>query len=200
MGTRHLIAVQIDGTYRVAQYGQWDGYPSGQGTAVLNFLQTVDLEAFKGKVRSTQWADDEYVKSLYEAEGIDISSGMIDYQKARQFSAKYPELSRDTGAGILDLIMESNQGIRVRDSIDFANDGLFCEWAYVIDLDNKTLEVYSGFKKDELAPTERFFRHDPNDTSEYSAVSLVKSYDLNALPDKKTFLQELEPQDKDVEV
>lgn len=27
MGTRHLTAVVIDGDYKVAQYGQWDGYP-----------------------------------------------------------------------------------------------------------------------------------------------------------------------------
>lgn len=40
MGTRHLIAV-IDrkGTLKVAQYGQWDGYPSGQGVDVLKFAK-----------------------------------------------------------------------------------------------------------------------------------------------------------------
>ena len=37
MGTRHLIAVMADGKYQVAQYGQWDGYPSGQGVSVLTF-------------------------------------------------------------------------------------------------------------------------------------------------------------------
>ena len=30
MGTRHLIAVQLDGEYKIAQYGQWDGYPEGK--------------------------------------------------------------------------------------------------------------------------------------------------------------------------
>jgi hypothetical protein len=38
MGTRHLIAAKIDGVYKLAQYGQWDGYPDGQGVAVLDFL------------------------------------------------------------------------------------------------------------------------------------------------------------------
>ena len=38
MGTRHMIAVVNNGKYRVAQYGQWDGYPSGQGVGVLGFL------------------------------------------------------------------------------------------------------------------------------------------------------------------
>lgn len=31
MGTRNLTAVYLDGQYKVAQYGQWDGYPEGQG-------------------------------------------------------------------------------------------------------------------------------------------------------------------------
>lgn len=31
MGTRNLTAVYIDGEYKVAQYGQWDGYPEGPG-------------------------------------------------------------------------------------------------------------------------------------------------------------------------
>ena len=27
MGTRNLTVVYLDGQYKVAQYGQWDGYP-----------------------------------------------------------------------------------------------------------------------------------------------------------------------------
>ena len=39
MGTRNLTAVYIDGEYKVAQYGQWDGYPEGQGMTALTFLR-----------------------------------------------------------------------------------------------------------------------------------------------------------------
>ena len=39
MGTRNLTCVIKDGKYRVAQYGQWDGYPEGQGMNILNFLK-----------------------------------------------------------------------------------------------------------------------------------------------------------------
>lgn len=38
MGTRHLILVFYKGAYRIAQYGQWDGYPSSErlnGTTAL---------------------------------------------------------------------------------------------------------------------------------------------------------------------
>ena len=37
MGTRNLTCVVLDGKYVVSSYGQWDGYPSGQGKTILNF-------------------------------------------------------------------------------------------------------------------------------------------------------------------
>ncbi|KAF2194392.1 hypothetical protein K469DRAFT_773578, partial [Zopfia rhizophila CBS 207.26] len=37
-GTRHLICVFHKGRFVVAQYGQWDGYPEGQGVTLMKFL------------------------------------------------------------------------------------------------------------------------------------------------------------------
>jgi len=39
MGTRNLTCVVSGGKYIIAQYGQWDGYPSGQGVTALEFLR-----------------------------------------------------------------------------------------------------------------------------------------------------------------
>ena len=40
MGTRHLILVYYKGKYHIAQYGQWDGHPRGQGVTVLGFVRS----------------------------------------------------------------------------------------------------------------------------------------------------------------
>ncbi len=41
MGTRNLTLVKDkEGKTKVAQYGQWDGYPEGQGTTILNFIRS----------------------------------------------------------------------------------------------------------------------------------------------------------------
>lgn len=58
----------------------------------------------------------------------------------------YPCLSRDTSAKILEIVANAthDKQIAIYESLKFANDGLFCEWAYVNDLDKDTLEIYGG--------------------------------------------------------
>lgn len=43
MGTRNLTCVVVDGEMKVAQYGQWDGYPEGQGATCCEFIQETDM-------------------------------------------------------------------------------------------------------------------------------------------------------------
>jgi len=66
-------------------------------------------------------------------------------------------------------------GVRVlRDCSDFVRDSLFCEWAYVIDMDSREVEVYEGFNKSPVPAGERF--SDPDSCSgkaEYFPVRLV---------------------------
>lgn len=58
MGTRHLISVVLDGEYKIAQYGQWDGYPSGQGQAIVDFLlDNFDREAFKRQLAKCRFLE-----------------------------------------------------------------------------------------------------------------------------------------------
>ena len=48
MGTRNLVCVVKGGEYKVAQYGQWDGYPTGQGETIVEFLlQRMDRAMFE---------------------------------------------------------------------------------------------------------------------------------------------------------
>ena len=59
MGTRHLTIVKLGNKVKVAQYGQWDGYPSGQGKTIAKFLnsESFNLAQFKEEVTKLEWAN-----------------------------------------------------------------------------------------------------------------------------------------------
>lgn len=146
MGTRHFIGVKQNGEFKVAQYGQWDGYPSGQGANVLQFLQNADLKKFAEKVSKCVFIDSENIRQKWIAVGRNPEDKLpfVSIELGNKFDAAYPQLSRDTGAGILPMVMESEDGLELYDSSDFLEDGLFCEYAYIIDLDTNKLLCYSG--------------------------------------------------------
>lgn len=191
MGTRHLIAVQKSNEYKIAQYGQWDGYPDGQGKAVLEFLIGNNIGEFSKAMDSISFLTEQEMQEIMDNHTDD---GMIAYgsENAKYWKEHLPHLSRDCGSDILSMCM-ANPNLKLRSSLSFAGDSLFCEYGYVVDLDKMTFEVYEGFNKERL--TEGRFRSDDEslDTSNgYQPIKLAKSYDLNALPTVDEFLSDFE--------
>lgn len=184
MGTRHLTAVYVDGEYKVAQYGQWDGYPEGQGLTCLEFAWSVlanktDRAAFAEKVRAC---------SRITAEERNRRNAMIKRGEVKNWPKVWPELSRDTGAEILALIASSESGLVLGNDIVFAADSLFCEWAWVIDLDAGTFEGFRGYNHMELTEEDRFFFLMDKADHGYFPVKLAAKWSLDDLPDKDAFL------------
>lgn len=188
MGTRHLIAVHVDGQYKVTQYGQWDGYPEGQGKGCLEFLrEQYNPEAFKTAVRACRFIEKEQLRDLLVTYG-QKSDGMISMNDYDRFSKDHPEFSRDTGSDILKMIQDHYpDGLALESAITFAADSLFCEWAYVIDLDTDMFEVYEGFNKKELTPEDRFYFLREYEEGKYHGVRLVKRWFLSNLPTEDEF-------------
>lgn len=191
MGTRHLIAVMKDDDYIVAQYGQWDGYPEGQGASVLQFLKEMNRSLFEEKLKNVSFISQTELQSRWVEAGADPDSEWVTLEVAERMEELYPENTRDIGAEILSLIYKEDRPIKVTNSISFAGDSLFCEWAYVVDLDKNVLEVYKGFNKDPLAESERFYQYSRD--GEYYPIKLLKSFDLNNLPSHDDFINSLTP-------
>lgn len=55
MGTRNSTIVIYEKKIKVEQYGQWDGYPEGQGQTISNFLETVNLKKFKNQIKNLKY-------------------------------------------------------------------------------------------------------------------------------------------------
>lgn len=128
MGTRGLTIVKLGGKVKVAQYGQWDHYPTGQGKTIAEFIRNkLDLKKFKKQVQKLKFVSDSAINSI-------VTENLLE---------EFPEFHRDTGARILELIQEDKVH-KVANSLDFLKDGLFCEYAYELDLDKQKVKVYVG--------------------------------------------------------
>lgn len=198
MGTRHLIAVVADDEYKIAQYGQWDGYPSGQGVDILKFLHETNIVEFKNTLRNVRWITQEEWDDIIENHS-DGGSIIFGSDHAKYWETQLKRFSRDTGSDILAMVRDG-EATTLRNNISFAGDSLFCEYAYVIDLDNLTFEVYKGFNKEPVTHG-RFLSSDESltRTDGYEPVKLIKTYSLIDLPSNEQFLADLEPPDEDGE-
>ncbi|MBS1722561.1 MAG: hypothetical protein JSS66_06080 [Armatimonadetes bacterium] len=200
MGTRNSTLVQVDDQYKIAQYGQWDGYPEGRGINILQLLRSVDLNVLKERVRAltdvskgvsdTLWAS-------YEQEFINPTGARkqqlsdMPYEQKRALQLKHPGflLSRDcAGDGVLSMIMDDEVSTpAVSRDLTFPGDGLFCEWAYVIDFDLGTFEVYEGFSEEPLPDDARFKCLEKED-EQYKPVRKIVEWHLDSLPSDEEFL------------
>ena len=196
MGTRNLTIVFDAGEYRVAQYGQWDGYPEGAGIKILRFLRDeMDESLFRIRLSRFNFVDenDDITKRIDKA----FEKGIGSYC--------FPEFSRDTGCDILPMIQNGTATTRyLNNRIDFAADSLFCEWAYVVDFDKRTFEVYEGFNKTPLEENERFYflndKVDPEPCisgAKYYQVKLAATFDLDNLPEDNEFMDEFKYDDEE---
>lgn len=188
MGTRNLTAVFMDGEYKVAQYGQWDGYPEGQGTVCLNFLRDeMDEAKFREELNKVHFGSEAELDSIFVEFGASMP-GTISMDNYAKLKKAYPELHRDTAAIILKMIQDGKVRL-LKNDIDFAADGLFCEWAYVIDLDTRRFEVYTGFHKEPLTEKDRFYFLKDKEENGYSGVHMVFSWSIDDLPTDEVFIK-----------
>ncbi len=152
MTTRSLTAVRINGEYKIAQYGYYDGYPSGQGVTILKFLLAeMDKNKFIKKLKKLRFV----INDQEERERIERQ---YDYD----------------GAKILKYI-QNNEDYIVANNLEFAQDTAFCQWAYLIDFDDNSFEIYSGLKK-------AYFINNSSVKKGFENLNLLKKYKLNALP------------------
>jgi hypothetical protein len=128
MGTRNLTVVKNKlGINKIAQYGQWDGYPSYSGIQALEFLRDEGNQALlQAKLDLVQFIPFEEVDELYKPfESTDWEN--------KDFLNTYPGLHRDTGIAILEVVANATAPIKSVDNTEFANDSLFCEGIYEVD-------------------------------------------------------------------
>jgi len=126
MGTRNLTKViNKAGQTVVAQYGQWDGYPAGQGVNALYHLHNLNaIEYNLNKCHFLSKSEIENYNSILSASEKPIFD-------------LYPTLSRDIGADVLGYIAYATHELPLTDNSDFEKDDIMCEAVYTVDFQNR---------------------------------------------------------------
>lgn len=152
MGTRHKqTVIDKDGNIKIAQYGQWDGYPSGQGCDILEYLRNGNLKEYQKRLSALPLITKE------QAEEVD---------KNENWTKEYPYLSRDCGARIHKMIEKGD--VKFVSHIEEKEARQWCSGFYTIDFQkNEFTTEFDGktitFKIDNLPSYERYLRETNTD-------------------------------------
>ena len=149
MGTRGAVGFRLDGDEHIA-YNHFDSYPEALGAGVIDFIGHVNADAgwdkLKGLVRELSPIDmDEAPDPEAIARYRTFADTNVGNQRLDDWYCLLRELQ---GAPMLEAVY---QGVMVDypDEASFLDDTLFCEFAYIIDLDTMELEFRSSRRKGE---------------------------------------------------
>lgn len=207
MGTRGAYGVIIGEKEKIG-YAQHDSYPDGRGIDNLRELRyALDQgDALRELARKARLVDDSRKPKPEDVMRLRV---FTDLNVSEQSTDDWYCLTRGTHGSIVTML----QCGYILDSSDFPLDSLFCEWAYIVDLDKDVFEVYKGFnkkrpkkghwkgrptKKEELQMFKDHLywchthKRDPwmaeKTIAEFKAVDLLASWPLDALPSDEEFL------------
>lgn len=138
MGTRGIFGFR-SGQRDFITYNHFDSYPSELGAKVVRFIRDDDLSTLPARVQALRLVPEDGMAS---AEDVDRLARFADPSVSTRDLAEWYVLLRGT-QGNPAKVLEA--GVMI-DSHEFVKDSLFCEWGYIINLDENTLEVYRGFQ------------------------------------------------------
>ncbi|MGC4129269.1 MAG: hypothetical protein QM564_06850 [Bergeyella sp.] len=167
MASRNVTIAIYNEEVKVAQFGQWDGYPEVTGCTLLDFLkEQSNVRHLKAILPKVNFQSEEDHKK------ISIHDGSI-------------------GGEILDELLKYKdlEEIILANAYAFAANSYWCEWAYVIDLDKNVLEVYRGNNTFGISKEDRFYPLYDGE-NEYYPVKIVASFLLENLPDEDEFIRQ----------
>lgn len=140
MGTRGMIGLVSDGTV-YGTYNHYDSYPRALGVniaAFVTYVKDVGAERIKEQVTRLRFVSEDAAptaldrKRLSHLTDTGVSTGEDWYAVLRN------------AQGNLKAYLDAEVWV---DQLSFAGDSLFCEWAYLVNLDDSTVEFYKGFNK-----------------------------------------------------
>lgn len=169
MGTRGAIGFRLGAKDKVI-YNHFDSYPTGIGYCVFNFMKHMNLATIRDKVKAIKLVNEHEKPNDLDIQRLKKYANLGVSEQS--YSDWYCLLHR--AQGNLQAYLDCGYMI---DNQNFLKDSLFCEWAYIINLDESVLEIYKGFNKDKNALGR--YALQKKDKQGYCGVRLITRQHLN---------------------
>lgn len=151
MGTRSTTFVKYKGECKVAQYGQWDGYPSSVGVGILQVLRDGNRETVLASLDRTRWMTDKE---------IEVANTFLKERDA-EVADYFPLLTRNSaGDFIMEVLNEQHLPLGEEEILLVQDeDTTWSQYIYEIDFDEGTFKVNgTNFDLDNLPEDDVFIQ------------------------------------------
>ncbi len=198
MGTRGAFGYRLGGIDKL-QYNHYDSYPEGVGQTIVENLLVIMAKGPASNGEVIPRGIDDLVQRVADLrlvkEGGEDKPTTEEVQRAQELRLTDLGVGSQSDddwycvlrngqpypAGIWPIL---EMGVMIHGN-DFVSDSLFCEWAYVINLDEMVFEVYRGFQAEPHTAgryATSFITYDsPLSASKYYPIALVKAYPLDGI-------------------
>ena len=142
MGTRGAFGFIKNGVEKVT-YNHFDSYPDGLGQSILADLAGVNIEKLNEAFDRIELVSNDKEPT---AEQIEECRDLADKSVSTQRLSEWYVLLRKA-QGCIGVYWAKNPLPYMINGKDFLQDSLFCEFAYIVNLDTNQLEFYRGFNE-----------------------------------------------------
>jgi len=180
MSTRGVVGFRHNGQDKV-MYNHSDSYPDYLGLTVLEAVRKYSDEQLIAAHKKITLVDpDEKPSEELQAQYTKYHCGGVSTGKKSEWYSLLREAQ-----GNIDAYVTDDKLAHMINGRRSMFDSLFSEYAYIINLDDKTLEFYVGFNKDKNAAGRyASFTEDPKEA--YYGVRLVKAYTFEQVRSAKS--------------
>lgn len=156
MGTRGIFGLVCDGEEKL-MYNHWDSYPDSLGNRVTEFISHVNevngLDVLRDKCSALKLMDENKKPTATQKRkykryaDTSVGGGSLD---------DWYVLLRNLQSGHMLWELYGGYVKHITDNKKFMKDGVFCEYAYIIDLDKESFIFHDGCNEEpRIAPLEK---------------------------------------------
>jgi hypothetical protein len=173
MGTRGSYGFRVNDRDKLT-YNHFDSYPSGLGNTIIAFIKETSDEELTDIANRLVLVDGESIPTPQQIEDLrQYFNGEVSTQNIDDWYCLLREAQGNP--------FEYKNGLNVMlEDSGFVLNSLFCEYAYIINVDKKVLEFYEGFNKNILAEGRYaiFSVGQRCSVDDYYGVALVYEFDF----------------------